>query len=104
MFAHRCVRNVGLARVRAGVLQTSEMERHELPRRACSTDANVKHRIAELRREAATQAKASLQALVPVLEEHARAAISTGKIREAVEILKRLGEIAAQTRDAEISR
>ena len=30
------------------------------------TDVNVKHRIAELRREAATQAKASLQALVPV--------------------------------------
>jgi hypothetical protein len=57
VFAHRCVRNVGLARVRAGVLQTSEMERHELPRRACSTDANVKHRIAELRRGAGSRRK-----------------------------------------------
>ena len=68
------------------------------------TNANVKHRIAELRRGAAEQAKASLQALIPALDAHARAAISTGRMREAVEILKQLGEIAAQTRNAEISR
>src|SRR3954465_12693152 len=60
------------------------------------TNANVKHRIAELRRGAAEQAKASLQALIPALDERARAAISTGRLREAVEILKRLTEIAAQ--------
>jgi len=68
------------------------------------TDANVKHRIAELRRGAAKQAKASLQALIPALDERARAAIATGRMREAVEVLKRLAEIAAQTRNAEISR
>ena len=68
------------------------------------TNANVKHRIAELRRGAAEQAKASLQALIPALDERARAAIATGRMREAVEVLKRLAEIAAQTRNAEISR
>src|SRR4051794_36300102 len=58
------------------------------------TDANVENRIAELRAQAAEQAKASLQALVPALDAHARAALSTGRMREAVEILERLGEIA----------
>jgi hypothetical protein len=60
------------------------------------TNANVKRRIAELRRGAAEQAKASLQALIPALDERARAAIATGRMREAVEVLKRLAEIAAQ--------
>ena len=60
------------------------------------TNANVRHRISELRAAAADQAKASLQALIPALDERARAAISTGRLREAVEILKRLTEIAAQ--------
>jgi len=60
------------------------------------TNANVKHRVAELRRGAAEQAKASLQALIPALDERARAAIATGRMREGVEILKRLAEIAAQ--------
>jgi len=60
------------------------------------TNANVKRRIAELRRGAAEQAKASLQALIPALDERARTAIATGRMREAVEVLKRLAEIAAQ--------
>jgi hypothetical protein len=60
------------------------------------TNAHVKHRVAELRREASEQAKASLQALIPALEERARATIATGRMREAVEVLKRLAEIAAQ--------
>ena len=60
------------------------------------TNANVKHRVAELRRDAAEQAKASLQALIPALDERARAAIATRRMREAVEVLKRLAEIAAQ--------
>ena len=63
------------------------------------TNANVKHRIAELRRRAAEQAKASLQALIPALDERARAAIATGRMREAVEILKRLAKIAAQAQN-----
>ena len=68
------------------------------------TNVHVKRRIIELRRGAAEQATASLQALIPALDERARAAIATGRMREAVEVLKRLAEIAAQTRNAEISR
>src|SRR3954471_9770133 len=60
------------------------------------TVANVKHRIAELRAQAAEQAKASLQALIPALEERARAAMSAGRTKEAVSILDRLSEIAAE--------
>jgi hypothetical protein len=93
--ASRCVRNVGLARVRTGVLQTPKWSDTSV-RREAAHKCYVKHRIAELRRGAAEQAKASLQALIPALEERARAAISTGRLREAVEILKRLTEIAAQ--------
>ena len=59
------------------------------------TDVNMRHRIIELRREAAEQATSSLQALIPALDERARAAMSTGRMREAVEVLKRLAEIAA---------
>ena len=54
------------------------------------TNANVKHRIAELRLEAAEQAKASLQVLLPALEERARAAMAAGRMREAVSIVGRL--------------
>ena len=60
------------------------------------TNANVKRRISELRAEAAEQAKASLRLLIPAFEERAQAAMSAGRMREAVEVLKRLAEIAAE--------
>jgi hypothetical protein len=60
------------------------------------TDVNVRRRIAELRAQAAEQAKASLQALIPALDERARAAMSAGRTKEAVSILHRLAEIAAE--------
>ena len=57
------------------------------------TDVNVRLRIAELRAQAAEQA---LQALIPALEARARAAMSAGRTKEAVSILDRLAEIAAE--------
>jgi hypothetical protein len=59
------------------------------------TDANVKHRITELRRGAAEQAKASLEVLLPALEERARAVMAAGRMREAVSMVGRLAVIAA---------
>jgi hypothetical protein len=61
------------------------------------TNANVRRRIAELRAEAAEQAKASLQILIPALEEQARAALTAGRSREASTLVRRLQEIAAQS-------
>ena len=60
------------------------------------TNANAKRRIAELRAEAAEQAKASLQILLPALEERARAAMAAGRMREAASIVGRLARIAAE--------
>jgi len=60
------------------------------------TNANVKRRIGELRLEAAQQAKASLQVLLPALEERARAAMAAGRMREAANIVGRLARIAAE--------
>ena len=60
------------------------------------TNANVKRRIGELRLEAAQQAKASLQVLLPALEERARAAMAAGRMREAASIVGRLARIAAE--------
>ena len=60
------------------------------------SEINVKRRIGELRLEAAEQAKASLQVLIPALEERARAAMAAGRIREAVSIVSRLAGIAAE--------
>ena len=60
------------------------------------TNANVKRRIGELRLEAAEQAKASLQVLLPALEERARAFMAAGRMREAVSIVGRLSRIAAE--------
>ena len=62
------------------------------------TNANVKRRIAELRAEAAEQAKASLQVLIPALEEQARAAVKAGRPIEASTLVRRLQEIASQGR------
>jgi hypothetical protein len=59
------------------------------------TNANVKRRIGELRLEAAEQAKASLQVLLPALEERARA-MAAGRMREAASIVGRLARIAAE--------
>ena len=42
--------------------------------------------------------KASLQLLIPAFEERARAAMSAGRMREAVEVLMRLAKIAARRR------
>ena len=60
------------------------------------TDVNVRRRIAELRAEAAEQAKASLQVLIPALEHQARAALTSGRSREASTLVRRLQEIAGQ--------
>jgi hypothetical protein len=60
------------------------------------TNANVKRRIGELRLEAAEQAKASLQVLIPALEERARAAMAAGRMREAVSVIFRLAHIAGE--------
>ena len=62
------------------------------------TNANVKRRIAKLRAEAAEQAKASLQVLIPALEEQARAAIKAGRSREASTLVRQLQEIASEER------
>ena len=59
------------------------------------TDANVKLRIAECRLEGAKQAKASLDVLVPELEERARAAMAAGRLRQATRTLERLASIAS---------
>jgi hypothetical protein len=66
------------------------------------TNANVKRRIAELRLEAAEQAKASLQVLLPALEERARAAMAAGRMREAVSIIGRLAHIAGEVNDSAV--
>jgi hypothetical protein len=58
----------------------------------------VKRRIAKLRAEAAEQAKASLQVLIPALEEQARAAIKAGRSREASTLVRQLQEIASEER------
>ena len=58
------------------------------------TNANVKHRIAELRAQAAEQAKASLQTLIPALEDQARSAIAAGRLRAASTLVRQLQEIA----------
>ena len=60
------------------------------------TNANVQRRIDELRVEAAEQAKASLQVLLPALEDRARAAMAAGRMREAVSIVGRLSRIAVR--------
>ena len=60
------------------------------------TNANVKRRIGELRLEAAEQAKASLQVLIPALEERGRAAMAAGRMREAVSVIFRLAHIAGE--------
>src|SRR5215213_12028131 len=60
------------------------------------TNANVKRRIGELRLEAAEQAKASLQVLIPALEERGRAAMAAGRMREAISIIGRLAHIAGE--------
>ena len=62
------------------------------------TNANAKRRIAELRAEAAEQAKASLQVLIPALEEQARDALTAGRLREASTLVRRLQEISGQAR------
>ena len=70
-----------------------EMERHEHPPARLLTNANVQRRIDELRVEAAEQAKASLQVLIPALEEQARDALTAGRLREASTLVRRLQEI-----------
>src|SRR4051794_36709419 len=62
------------------------------------TNANVQRRIDELRVEAAEQAKASLQVLIPALEEQARAALPAGRLRETSTLVRRLQEISGQAR------
>jgi hypothetical protein len=64
------------------------------------TKANVRRRIAELRCEAAEQARASLRILIPALEECARIAISAGRLNNAVRLLQQLADISAQANRA----
>ena len=64
------------------------------------TKANVRRRIAELRCEAAEQARASLRILIPALEERARIAISDGRLKNAVRLLQQLADISAQANRA----
>jgi len=59
------------------------------------TNANVRRRIAELRLEGAREAGASLQLLLPELEQRARAAMAAGRLREAARTLERLASIAS---------
>ena len=59
------------------------------------TDAHVSGRIAELRLQGAKRARASLQLLLPELEQRARAAMAAGRLREAARTLQRLASIAS---------
>ena len=67
------------------------------------TNANVKRRIGELRLEAAQQTKASLQVLIPALEERARAAMAAGRMGEAANIVGRLARIAAEVNGSAVT-
>ena len=71
--------------------------------RACAarllTKSHIRQRIAELRAQAVEHASASIQRLIPLLEERARQAISAGRLRDATSVLDRLSKLASSNPD-----